>query len=523
MSAPTARAVRPLWRTLLLPWLLLAIVTSLWALATPPGGSPDEPAHVVKAASVVRGQLMPSTMIQSGGVLEVPAYIDFEYAQTCYPFVATTSAGCMPEQTGDTSAIVDSYSSASLYDPLYYALVGWPSLIFQDQSGLYAMRIVSAVLCTFFVALSLHLASTLRRGRGVATAILVALTPMAIFIMAAVNPNALEFTGGLAAFTAMLAITLSPDEERLRSRLAIVAVASALVVHARSISPLWVAVLLLAPLILLPWRSLLALLRRPAALVTIGVIVAATLLSAWWTFSSNSLGTSGPSGPAPATPANGVGTPFLEGFLTSLDGIRLQLRQAIGILGWLDTNLNPLVYYAFSATVGVIALGVIVFVRGRRLVFTLALAAAFVILPAFVQALFVTRGGYIWQGRYSLVLLMCLIVGAAAAIATSPRFTAWRAATRFSTIVSWVFALVWSACSIWAFATLLRRMTVGYLDTWDDMLTAPDWEPPLGTPALVVLTSLATVGFAVAALLSSPKRVELDGATEEPDRSSRTA
>ncbi|MCS5496262.1 DUF2142 domain-containing protein [Cnuibacter physcomitrellae] len=494
---------RPLWRSLLLPWLLLAVVTSIWALATPPGGSPDEPAHMVKAASVARGELTPSAMIEKGGVLQVPAWVAFEYEQTCYAFFATQPVDCIPQFSGDPAAMVSSYSSASLYDPVYYALVGWPSLLFQDESGLYAMRIVSGILCSFLVALSIHLVGGWRRGRLPATAVLVALTPMAVFIMASVNPNALEFTGALAAFTALLSIVLSPDESRLRGRVAVVAVATALVVHARSISPLWMAVLLLAPLLLLGWRDLLALLRRRSVIVAAAVIVVATLLSVWWTLTSNSLGTAPTTGPDVAPPAKGVGTPFLQGFLQSIGDFYTQIRQMIGVLGWLDTIFNPLVYIAFYAMIGLLAVGVLIWVRGRRLVFAAVLAAAFFFLPPFVQALYITRGGYIWQGRYSLVLLMCLIVGAAAVIATSPRFLAWRRSGRATTIVVWAFAAIWTACSVWAFATAMRRNTVGYLGSWGEMLGSPGWAPPLGPVVLLTLFTVATAGLAASVVRSS--------------------
>ncbi len=47
------RSIRPLIAFFVVTWLL----GGLWALATPVMGVPDEPAHVIKAASLVRGQL----------------------------------------------------------------------------------------------------------------------------------------------------------------------------------------------------------------------------------------------------------------------------------------------------------------------------------------------------------------------------------------------------------------------------------------------------------------------------------
>lgn len=40
-------------------WGVLWLLASVWALANPLMASPDEPAHVVRAASLVRGQVLP--------------------------------------------------------------------------------------------------------------------------------------------------------------------------------------------------------------------------------------------------------------------------------------------------------------------------------------------------------------------------------------------------------------------------------------------------------------------------------
>ena len=47
-------------------------------------------------------------------------------------------------EEGDGS-LVDALTTAGLYNPLYYVVVGWPSLVFDDVGGIYAMGIMSGL------------------------------------------------------------------------------------------------------------------------------------------------------------------------------------------------------------------------------------------------------------------------------------------------------------------------------------------------------------------------------------------
>ncbi|MCS5734906.1 DUF2142 domain-containing protein [Herbiconiux daphne] len=515
VGAP-ARPRRSVWKSLLLPWLLLAALGSLWALATPIGGSPDEPAHVVKAGSVVRGELLPETMIAAGGVLHVPAALASEYQQGCFAFFADTPASCAPPFTGDPSQIVESHSSASLYNPAYYWLVGWPSLVLPDFSGIYAMRIVSAVLTSFFLAVCFWVIGSWRSRRVPTVGVLVGITPIVLYLMGTVNPNALEFTAGLAMFAGMLSIVLEPNPKLLGGRLTLVVVSAALVCNTRGISPLWVAVLLVLPLVLLTGRDLLGLLRRPGVIVTILLIAISAVVSLWWTLQSNSLGTGPSSGPDVVPSNSGVGLSPIEGFWGLIGNFYGQARQMVGILGWLDTTLHPAVYHVFYAFAGLLVLGVIIWVRGRKLVFVIAMALAFFFLPPLVQAAYVTKGGFIWQGRYTLILLMTLLLGMAACIAASERFVRWRRGRGILTVIAWLVAGAWAFATAYAFATTLRRFASGYATDWPAMLEPGAWVPPLGSVALIALFTALTIGFALYVAIAGRDRRVLVAAPLPP-------
>jgi hypothetical protein len=498
---------RTVFSSFLLPWLLLAVLGSLWALGTPLGGSPDEPAHVVKAASVVRGELLPSSMAEKGGVLHVPAAIAFEHQLPCFAFFADTPASCAPTFEGDSGAIVETTSSASLYNPVYYALVGWPSLLLQGDAAIYAMRIMSAVLTSLFLATCFWVIGSWRTRRLPTLGVMIGITPIVTYLMGTVNPNALEFTGGLALFAGMLSIVLHPNERLLGGRLALVVVAAALVANTRGISPLWVAVLLVLPLLLLTGRQLGALLKRPGVIVSILLIAITALISGWWTLSSNSLGTGPSTGPDVVPTNSGVGLTPIEGFFGLIGDFYGQVRQMVGILGWLDTTLHPAVYYVAYAMFGLLIVGVVIFVRGRKLVLVIALGAAFFFLPPLVQAFYVTKGGFIWQGRYTLVLLMALLLGMAACIAASDRFLRWRRSTVPLLVVAILAAGGWVFITAYAFATTMRRMASGYKTDWPAMLDPGAWVPPLGAFPLIGLFTLAAVGFGLYVVIGGRDRI----------------
>ncbi|MGQ4819776.1 hypothetical protein ACQ1ZK_22285, partial [Enterococcus faecium] len=58
---PARSPATPEFRRWLVAWLFFTAVGSLWALATPVMGVPDEPAHTLYAAGAVRGEVWEET------------------------------------------------------------------------------------------------------------------------------------------------------------------------------------------------------------------------------------------------------------------------------------------------------------------------------------------------------------------------------------------------------------------------------------------------------------------------------
>lgn len=478
-------------RVFFLSWLLLSLIAIGWTFATPISASPDEPAHIIKAASVVRGQFVGEPS-EAGHVVQVPRYIAATHAATCFAFQPHVTPACADTVPGDPADIVSATTTAGLYNPMYYLIVGAPSLFFPDDAGIYAMRIISGILSSLFLALTVMIVWTFRNRTLPVLAVAIATPPMLFFLSGSVNPNALEATATLASFAAMTAIVRHPNDSMLVARCIILAVSAAVAVNSRGLSPLWLLVAILAPLLLLAPGQLGRLVATPAVKWTIGVVAIASALAVAWTLGANSL-TAAIDDPSPE-PYPGVGSSPISGFLHVVRNTVEFAHGLIGIFGWLDTPAPALTYFVWAALTGTLLFVAFVVLRGRDLRFSTMLAAAFVVLPAVVQGAYITGGGIIWQGRYTLPLFAMLVVGVAAVLGghfegLSP--------SRMRRVVLIVVG-AWAATQIVTFATVLRRYVVGTDGSWGEMFRAPEWSAPGGNIFVLAMFTAVVLGTAIA-------------------------
>ncbi|ROR82437.1 Predicted membrane protein [Plantibacter flavus] len=471
-------------------WIVCTAITSAWALTTPLAAAPDEPAHIVKAASVARGQLVgPST--PKGNVVQVPSYIAWTNNQTCTAFTETVTADCVTQVPGDPTTLVDITTTAGLYNPLYYVLVGWPSLVFDDSTGIFAMRLMSALVCSFFLAVGFALIATWRHRALPVIAFLTAATPVTLFLAGTINPNGLEVTAMMAAVVGLLTITTRQSAAPLWLPLSALVVGGVFAANTRGLSPLWLAMAIAAALVLLPGRDLLALLKRRSVQVTIVLVALGTAAAAAWLLGSNSLAMAvDPNAPPPPYPH--VGDAPIVGVAVILDLTFYYGAQMIGEFGWLDTPAPDAVFFIWPAVIGLLLLGAGVLLRGRRLVVAVLLMAAVVFVPALLQGVWVTSGGIIWQGRYTLPLfaLMLLTIGALLA----EHGSALGRSIQRRLVVILIAALGFA--QFLSYIGALRRYSIG--DTggsWLAMITRPEWTPP-GGMTLWLAVGVLTIGAA---------------------------
>ena len=456
----------------LLIWCMLSIASISWAVATPLGASPDEPAHIIKAASVSLGELT-GTPTKEAAVtrVQVPQSISQASGWPCYAFNPNVSAGCIPE-TADGTNLVEATTSAGLYNPTYYSLVGWPSLLFGDGTTVVLlMRAVSAILVSFFLALALR-SLILLCGSLIGGFIFLSFaTPMVFFLNGVVNPNALEIATG-ASFISSLLLILTGKTSGSRRTLWLIAmtISGILMANTRGISPFWLCCFVLLCIIAVGWKTFFNELKQRDFIVSTLLIALGTAFAGFWILFSGTLTSMG------TFPGAGEVTP-LRAFFTMVVQ-RTADPGLIGVFGWLDTFAPPSVYVIWSIFIGGAVLTSFIFTSKKNSIKVLATVAIFIATPAIIQAASVQKSGFIWQGRYSLAIMAGMLIIIAFLFSQNININSTSSSASRFVIIAAVLFVIGQAT---AFLSVLGRYVTGNNGAIFAALGRGEWNPPLGS------------------------------------------
>lgn len=497
-SIPTdGRPPSPL-RVLLIAWLLFGCIGSLWSFASPLMSIPDEPAHTIKAAAVARGQFSGiSTGIQGDQLaVNVPGYIAQLNEYKCFAHQSNVTPACAKPIDATDRGWTVAKTSAGNYNPVYYGIVGIGSRGLSGEAAIYAMRLISAWLVAFFLAAIFCAASSLRRFHRPVIAAAVALTPAVFFLTGSINPNGLEIAAAGAVFMGLCAIF-----ERTAGRmppgrllLVIVALAGGLLAHTRPLSLLWLFIAALSAVLCFGIGNLIRTLATRGFQLALLVVALSSSFALWWVVSAKSFDSLLAGAPIPAEVAA----------VAMLDKTVAFMVEYVGVLGWIDTLPPPAALYTWVLGYG--ALLLLAFtarpVKGRWVMALLALTVVFV--PLALQAGSSEKLGWIWQGRYTLAMVVTLILAAG----ISTRFRPYRVTPWTKSLVRWGLVLG-ALAHAYVFLEGLRRYTIGIQahTNWTEMFQ-PLWQPP-GTwqvLALAYILLLAVCGACLYRLLTTPYR-----------------
>ncbi len=465
------------WRVFGIATLVAFLAMVLWSLASPLGTSPDEPSHMIRAASTVRGDAYgtPNATDPSLSDVMVPRYVAQTAAYACTAFDPSVTADCQPHDVASPDDLVVSSHSANTGSPVYYAVVGLPSLVLSGDVALYAMRLVSALLTAVMIGSIFFALRELPRSRWASLTAVVACTPMLLYLGGSVNPNGVEAAAAGAVFALLVALLRVPAQGRvLLERVGLLLLAATLVTSSRSIGLLWVVIATAAAALIADPAVVRDLVRRPLAWVAAGLCAAVCLLAVAWTITLPTVG---------SAVFSGAGTSPLQGFQTML--LRsFDLDGAVGLFGWVDTPSPTFTLVVYALAIGGPTIAALVLARGRARLAVILLGAALVLVPAVSQALVVSTLGYIWQGRYILAVLVCLLLMVGIALDDASD-SAGPAVLRFCTVG---LALI-AAAQAFVFFMVLRRYVSG--DSFlVAMLSRPAWQPPGGWLLLAVLYAI---------------------------------
>ena len=455
---------------------------STWSLATARYGGPDEPAHVLRAASVAHGELVGSVVPELAPgfrAVNVPGELATG-DPACFrhdPHVPATCAMAQP-----AGAVRRAATSAGTYPPLYYAMVGLPVRLIGNVAQVQRYRFVAAFWC------ALVLATALRRSRRLPSGALVlaALSPASWFLFGVVNPNALEIALVLLAWVGVVRIGKSPSPSLSPSP-----------ALSLSLSPprspsfndlLWFSVpagfaIMIRPIAALPWLIMTGVLyhgrnlggafasKRESWLRRIGLFAAplgaAVSVLAWNWWSDQRL-----TDPRTASTLS-YGASMLRSARESID----TLRELAGSLGWLEFSAPVWTQVLWWLVVA--SAGYMMWRRDARSVRRwFALLALVFVSPVVFETFFAHRIGFVWQGRYSIPTAIGLVV-------LSMRLELPR--TVLGVPSAWAIAATVFAIEIGTYWYTLRRYTVGIDGSW--LFRRASWHPPVGSFVLVALNA----------------------------------
>jgi hypothetical protein len=465
-----------------------------WLMSTPLMGAPDEPAHTIRAAAIVRGDAfgLQQEIGSHRGVritgVHYRVYLPESWASL--PLVSSCYAG-NPERLPDCARSVREgtktlpvATAAGRYPPPYYAGVGLPSLVVDPVPGVYLMRAVSLLLAAAMVGIAAS-ALAINRARPLGFAALaVALTPMAPFLAASVNPNGVEIVAAIATWVTGLQLFRPGTHDRRLVPLFVAAAATFAL--ARPTSPLFLTTVVIAILVARGRRDrLVELWREPVArrwlLALAGVVVIAVV----WTVATGALQSFG-----------GVGRPDLtqrEIFDESWDYTSRRIHQMVAWFGWLDSPGPLSLLHGWEVVTVAMAAVALVLGTWRVRVVLLLTVAGILVLPLAAEVMSAQRIGFAWQGRYTLPVAVGLPLLAGDTL--EQRVTRWQWPVTMALLVFWAIG------HGLGHVAALRRLLDGYPAPLLRFLSDPatSWRPTLGI--IPTLVSGAVAALVCAAVL----------------------
>ncbi|MFE4976726.1 DUF2142 domain-containing protein [Kitasatospora sp. NPDC056651] len=381
---------RPTWW---LPFLGFFLLCAGWALAAPYDASPDEAQHIIRAAAVARGEIAPKPeMVPSGtgAYQNVPATL---VRDNCWAFDAAVSAACAKAPEGDEH-VVRAATRAGRYNPVFYAVVGWPLALWPNWLGVTLARLIGAGLVSALLASAAHSAAAWTRHRIMGAGVLVAVTPITVHLSGSVNPNGVEIAAGMALIAALIPTMLDPEQPLRRAAMVQIGIAGSVLMTLRALGPLWCAAIVGIMLVPAKRERLRALLRFRPFWWAAGALTVTGAAGALWTVVMKT---------SELSPVGGGDITFAQAFrhevVVQWAGY---MQEMIGIPSWLDTRLPNTPYYLWYLALGVLALAGFAFAgwadRWRLFAFAAVPFAVVTLSDSFAAA----KVGFAGQGRYLL-------------------------------------------------------------------------------------------------------------------------
>ncbi len=410
-SEPLGRSGPSPWplRLTALGVLLLQVV---WVFAVPPFRGSDEFDHAYRVDAVVHGQWAPDPTAATRGtgawLLVDPTLVRAARAE-CQKLPYTVDADCVGTAVGQHTRVA---SAAGRYHPLFYEVVGLPSLPFSGATALYAMRLTAALLCWAMFVAALAATRTWARTRWPYLALVVASTPTLLYSTSLPAPNGLEMMAGLTLIASVVGLLQARDRRRDTGLLVLVAVSGCLLVTLRSLGPLWCALVVLTALVGVRCDRdrLRQVVLGSRGWAAASLVLVATVGSVLWIRSMGALTISEQPNAMSAA----------ERLSVTLSQVPAWILQSVAAFPIRNEASHPLVYATmFLLGTALLTAGLIRATNRLRLAILLVVAVTLVV-PVVLTFSTVESFGVAWQGRYGLPYSVSCMVLAGFALDRNP-------------------------------------------------------------------------------------------------------
>lgn len=458
---------------------------------------PDEPTHVVKAAGAARGQFVgrcndnvgdpngvcakssPFTevhlpafysLLRNGG--NIPGTKIPHHGVECYAKRVDIPASCVIFATKAQyrGLVENAWIYVGRYPPLYYVVVGLPTLLGSGLWALYLMRLVSAALSALMFSFAIFSILRYSGNRLLLLGVAIAATPMVLYLAGVVNPSGLEISSALSLWTILTILLRERERQPPRALVAMGAVSALILVSSRSLSPFWLVLLLITVSVGAGLGSTKRLFSNREVKIATALVIFVGLADLVWIVYEHSTALNVSSKNAQALIPFSTTSEWTI-LATSFHHNIYYLPGMIGVFGAFDTYAPHGTFVIWYLLGGLLfALGVIAGGLRQRLVL-LVFGISILVVPVLISSSQARKIGYVWSGRDTLPFAVGL------PIVCVSRIGAHRIGALLRRLAPMVLLLAWVA-QAWAFFAVLRRYSVGNAGPRFSFLFHSPWCPP---------------------------------------------
>jgi hypothetical protein len=484
-----------------------------WIFGNPPSAAPDEWWHYMRAVSIGHGQLvgksggreaaramvgarpahqseesyedMLATMTQTNRWVQIPPGFSPGWFR-CPQVDPNVSARCLNDSPPIAEAH-DWFISAAVYQPLPYLVPAAISRIVVHPDNLdRTMRAGKALVSLLLLGAAIFLLWSPRSQLASLVGLVVATTPMALFLSASLNPSGFEIMSALAFTSALLRLTREETEVRFtRWAWVIAAVSGFILALSRTTGPVWI---ILTVAVIVPFGGARAFLtmtlkrKRWSGPALIAVFLA-ILLNRLWEYLY---------GPRLAFDL----TPLLPSLMEGLTQLPRLLMEQVGVFSYLEFTMPWWAYELWQAlAVALVVTALLVSTKWQRL-HLLASIVAVLAVPVLLVAATMRHTGFGLQGRYVLAFsLVVPLLAGEILVRQYDRLRALEAHRLFlpcAAIAGFIQFVAW-----W---TNARRFAVG-VGGPEWFLSSAEWSPPWGWALWLALAAAGGCLLVVTALV----------------------